>query len=80
MRVSHETCRDVCRNIIKLYVVASCWTIIDITFTIFVLKAITINDSSKRKMKEYKKASVVDNVLFMKLQVYRTGVNVGTSC
>ena len=28
-RVSSETCRAVCRNIIKLCIVASCWTIID---------------------------------------------------
>ena len=35
MKVSSETCRAVCRNIIKLYIVASCWTIIDsITFCI----------------------------------------------
>ena len=30
MRVSYETCRAVCRNIIKLYIVASRWIIIDI--------------------------------------------------
>ena len=30
MTVSSETCRAVCRNIIKLYIVAFCWTIIDI--------------------------------------------------
>jgi hypothetical protein len=30
MRLSSETCRAVCRNIIKLYIVASRWTIIDI--------------------------------------------------
>ena len=30
MRVSSKTCRAVCRNIIKLYIVASCWTVIDI--------------------------------------------------
>jgi len=30
MRVSSETCRAICRNIIKLYVVASRWMIIDI--------------------------------------------------
>ena len=30
VKVSPETCRAVCRNIIKLYVVASCWTVIDI--------------------------------------------------
>jgi len=29
MWVSSETCRAVCRNIRKLYIVASCWTIID---------------------------------------------------
>jgi len=29
VRVSSETCRAVCRNVIKLYIVASCWTIID---------------------------------------------------
>jgi len=29
MRLSSETCRAVCRNIIKLYIVTSCWTIID---------------------------------------------------
>ena len=29
MRVSSETCRAVCRNIIKLYTVISRWTIID---------------------------------------------------
>ena len=29
VKVSPETCRAVCRNIIKLYIVASCWTIID---------------------------------------------------
>ena len=30
MRLSSETCRAVCRNITKLYIVASRWTIIDI--------------------------------------------------
>ena len=30
MRISSETYSAVCRNIIKLYIVASCWTIIDI--------------------------------------------------
>jgi len=30
MRVSSETCRAVRRNIIKLYIVASRWTVIDI--------------------------------------------------
>ena len=30
VKVSPETCRAFCRNIIKLYIVASCWTIIDI--------------------------------------------------
>ena len=30
VRLSSEACRAVCRNIIKLYIVASCWTIIDI--------------------------------------------------
>jgi len=29
VKVSPETRRTVCRNIIKLYIVASCWTIID---------------------------------------------------
>ena len=30
VRISLETCRAMCRNIIKLYIVASCWTITDI--------------------------------------------------
>ena len=30
VKVSPETCRAVCRNIIKLYIVASCWIIVDI--------------------------------------------------
>jgi hypothetical protein len=30
VKVSPETCRAVCRNVMKLYTVASCWTIIDI--------------------------------------------------
>ena len=29
-KVSPETCCAICKNIIKLYIVASCWTIIDI--------------------------------------------------
>ena len=29
MRVSSETCRAVCRNIIKLCIVATCWAITD---------------------------------------------------
>jgi hypothetical protein len=33
MRISSKTCRAVCRNIIKQYIVASCWTIIDIVLT-----------------------------------------------
>ena len=32
MWVSSETCRAVLRNLIKLYIVASCWTVIDIDF------------------------------------------------
>ena len=28
--MSSETCRAVCRNIIKLYIITSCWTDIDI--------------------------------------------------
>ena len=39
MRVVSETCRAVCRNIIKLYIVASCWTIIDIDVSLFVRPA-----------------------------------------
>ena len=37
MRVSSETYRAVCRNIIKLYIVASRWTIIDIDINVKVL-------------------------------------------
>ena len=33
VKVSPETCRAVCRNIIKLYTVASSWTIIDTDIT-----------------------------------------------
>ena len=42
MRVSSETCRVVCRNIIKLYTVASFWTIIDtlVCFSAFCIKTI----------------------------------------
>jgi hypothetical protein len=35
MSLSSETCRAVCRNIIKLHIVASCWIIIDIDFRTF---------------------------------------------
>jgi hypothetical protein len=39
MRVSSEKCRALCRkNKIKLYIVASCWTIIDTWFIIGFLK------------------------------------------
>ena len=36
-RMSSKTCRAVCRNIIKLYIVASFWTIIDICWSTYSL-------------------------------------------
>ena len=43
VRVSPETCRAVCRNIIKLYIVASCWTIIDINRSCSITHCLFIN-------------------------------------
>jgi len=49
MRVSSETCRAVRRNIIKLYIVASRWTVIDVcTYILFSRSAEMLNISQFR--------------------------------
>ena len=42
--VSSETCTAVCRNIIKLYIVSSCWTIIDIYYVLWRVSPILLVD------------------------------------
>ena len=47
MRLLSETCRAVCRNIIKLYIVATCWTIIDINPSSIVRNWVILGNTSK---------------------------------
>ena len=45
MRVSSETCRAVCRNMIKLYIVASCWTVIDSVYVAYIANCQLLSNS-----------------------------------